>query len=210
MWGKEEMSLKMKVWLGVIMYFIFVSTWPVYAQTKLAGTVGVSSSINMGEIGPSPVFKSTFTTGDRYRFENVFEFNSMDKYTRAGWSVANQVDVLIFPFDSGLFILGGADYRHRNGGSWAKDGIRVGAGLGYERDYTQFRFTVKEKVLSLNDNIDYAPYFEFLLRGDYPLGGSRWSLRAETKAEFFKYTQNSIRRTAFYSDAGIGLVYRWP
>lgn len=194
-----------------IIFFVCFVFLPFFAsaQSQIAVDIGISDSINMGEIGPSPIFKNTFTTGDRFRFENGIEFSPMDKYTKAGWIVANQVDFMVFPFGYGFFVLGSADYRHRNGGQWAKDGVRIGAGLGYEKADTQFRFSVKQKVVSLNDNINYSPYFELLLRGDYPLGNSNWGLRAETEAGFFKYIQNSNRRTAFYSNVSIGFVYKW-
>lgn len=205
------MELRTRVWLGAIIYFLFIPSCSVYAQTKLNGSIGLSSSVNMGEIGPAPVFKNTLTVGDRFRFENDLEFSTMDKYTKAGWSVADGIDVLIFPsWGSGFFLSGGADYRHRNGGTWAKDGIRVGGGAGYEKANSQLRFSVKKKVMSLNDNIDYAPYFELLARRDYSLRSSNWSLRTEGKMGFFKYVQNNIKSTAFYSDAILGLAYRWP
>jgi len=193
--------------LSIFLLFIAVQT---NAQVQLAAGAGISGSVNMGEIGPSPVFRGTLVTGDKFRFENDFEFSPMDKYTKAGWSVSDGVGVLVFPSDSGLFFIGGADYRHRNGGSWAKDGVRIGGGIGYEKDNSQLRFSVKDKVISLNDNVKYYPYFEFLARGDYPLQNSNWSLRTEAEIGLFKYVQNNIKRTAFYSNAILGLVYKWP
>lgn len=190
----------------IILLFMAV---PAKAQVQLSTGVGMSSSVNMGELGPAPVFKSTLIVGDRFRFENDFEFSTMDKYTKAGWFVSDGVDVLIFPSDSGIFLSGGMDYGHRNGGQWAKDGIRIGGGVGYEKDNSQIRFSVKDKIISLNDNIKYYPYFELLVRGDTPLNDS-WSLRVETEIGSFQYVQNSIKSTAFYSNAIIGLVYKWP
>ena len=192
-----------------VLIFLLIAI-PVQAQVQLSATVGISGSANMGDIGPSPVLKSTLTAGGRLQFENNLEFNPMDKYTKAGWSVSDGVGILVFPSDSGLFFIGGADYRHRNGGSWAKDGVRIGGGVGYEKDNSQLRFSVKDKVISLNDNVKYYPYFEFLARGDYPLQNSNWSLRTEAEIGLFKYVQNNIKRTAFYSNAILGLVYKWP
>lgn len=181
------------------------------AQVGLSAGVGISGSVNMGEIGPSPVFKSTLTVGERFRLETGFEFSPMDKYTKAGWVVADEVNFLIFPSrSSGFFMSGGVDFRHRNGGSWAKNGVSVEGGVGYEDAGYQLRFSVKDKVVSLNDDIKYFPYFELLARRDYSIRNSGWSLRTEGELGFFKYIQSNIKRTAFYSNVVLGVVYKWP
>ena len=164
----------------------------------------------MGEIGPAVVYKTTLTMGDRFRFENSFEFNTMDKYTKAGWYVLNGVDFMVFPSDSGFFLVSGVDYRHRNGGVWSKDGIRIGGGAGYEKANFQSRISVWDKVVSLNDNIQYFPYFEFLVRVDYPFKATKWGLRVESELGSFKYIQNQVKRRAFYSNSFLGIVYKWP
>lgn len=197
----------MKKIIRVLMFLLIAI--PAKAQVQLSADVGINNSVNMGEIGPAPVFQSTFTIGDRIRFENNLEFNTMDKYTRAGWSVSDDVEVLIFPSDSGVFFVGGMDYRHRNGGSWAKDGIKIGGGIGYEEAGFQIRFSVKDKIVSLNDNIKYFPYFEIFVREDYSIKNSNWDFRVQAKYGLFKYIQNDIKRTAFYSNAFLGLVYKW-
>lgn len=184
--------------------------WPAYAQGEWSATGGISNSVNMGELGPAPVFNSTISVGDRLRLEDGLEYNLIKKYTHAGWYVKNAVDILVFPSNSHFFVTGGMDYRHRNGGQWAKDGIRIGAGAGYDNGTVHYRFSVKDKVISLNDNIDYCPYYEFLVRGDYPLGNSNWNFRAEALTGLFKYTQNNAKRTAFYTNAGFGFAYKWP
>lgn len=182
---------------------------PLAAQTDFAVGVGVASSLNMGEIGPSPVFKSVLGIGDKFKFENNFELSSMDKYTKAGWYLKDGIDILIYPSESNFFIVGGGDFRHRDGGAWIKEGIRVGGGIGYGNRDSQYRFVVKDKIYTRNDNIEYSPYFEFLARGYFPLGSSNWSLMAESELGFFKYIQNDKKRAALYSNTIVGLAYKW-
>ena len=192
-----------------ILAFFLISI-PAKAQ-GLSGAAGITSSINMGEIGPASIFKSNFTVGDRFRFENDFQFSTMDKYTGDGWFVLDGVGVLIFPSkESGFFIAGGADYRHRNGGLWAKDSIRVGGSIGYEKDNSQMRISVKDKIITFTDAIKYYPYFEFLVRGDYPIQNSKWRLGVETEFGFFGYVEKSNKRNALYVNAVLGLAYKWP
>ncbi len=193
-----------------ILVLIFVIPLPLYAQAKLGATVGITNSINMGELGPAPIFKGIFSTGGRLRLESVTEFSPIDKYTKAGWYVKNGINILVFPSSSSFFISTGMDYKHRNSGLWAKDGIRIGVGTGYDNGAGHYEFSVKDKIVSLNDDIKYYPYFEFIVRNDYRLVNSKWCFRTEAEMGIFKYIQNNIKRGAFYIDANLGFVYRWP
>lgn len=194
----------------LLAFFLLTIAIEVSAQVQLAVGSGISSSINMGDVAPSPLFKSSFTVGNKFRAENDFEFSPMDKYTNAGWFISDGVDILIFLSDSGIFFVGEMDYRHRNGGSWAKDGVKIGGGIGYEDKISQFRFSVKERVISINDDVKYSSYFEFLVRRDHRLKNSNWNLRGEVGWGFFKYLQNDTKRIAFYSNTILGIVYKWP
>ncbi len=190
--------------------FLFICLIPGLASAQeLAGNIGVSGSYNMGELPPAPTFQSTFTIGDRLRLEDGFEFNSMDKYTHAGWYIKDSASMIFFPSDSGFFVVGSADYSHRNGGIWAKDGVSVGFGGGFEKNNTQYRVSIKERIKSWNDNIIYSPFTELMVRGDYPLGQSNWSVRVQSGLGVFKYIQNENKRMAFYVDSTAGLVYKW-
>src|SRR3989344_2689133 len=206
----------MKVFIFVLSFLL--TTIPAKAQGTKKGEIsagaGIGGSAHMGESGLTPVFKSDFSFGKKLRFENYFEFSVMDKYTKAGWFVYNGVDVLLFPSKSGLFFTGGVDYRHRNGGTWAKDGIRVGGGIGYDTGEVHARFSVKNKIssqvryagTSFADDVQYFPYFESLLRADVPLGSSpNLRLRVEVEAGFFNYIQNNFKRTAFYTNTVFGV-----
>lgn len=192
-----------------VFVFLLFTTVQANAQVQLSVGGGLTDSTNLGEIGPAPILKSNLTIGDRFRFENDFKFSSMDKYTGAGWFISNGVNFLVSPSGPGLFVVGGMDYTHRNGGQWAKDGIKIGGGIGYQKDNSQIRFSVKDKVVSLNDDVKYYPVFEFLARGETPINDS-WSLRFETGLGFFQYIQNNFKSTAFYLDTTLGLAYKWP
>lgn len=202
----------MRIVLVVLTVLIIMMPLPLMAQTQLAVLTGITSSFNMGEIVPAPIFTGTFTVGQRFRLENGYEFSSVDKYTHAGWYLRDYIDILIFPSDSGFFLVGGVDYVRRNGGNWTKDGIKIELGGGYEKQnthHTQYRFYIKKKVMSRNDDVRYSPYFELLARDDYSLGNTHWRLRIEARIGIFRYMQSYRKFTAFYSSVVVGFVYKW-
>jgi len=79
------MSPKTKIWLGAIMYFVFVPTWPVYAQTQTEKTADkkfwVVNTIMIG----STIYDVESTYFALNRCENCYEANPLMKpFVEAG------------------------------------------------------------------------------------------------------------------------------
>lgn len=206
----------MKVWILTIALFLLFSI-PANAQNgiELSGSIGISRSREFGEITPGPIYKGTlsFPLGQYFRIEDRLIFNTVNKYTHAGWTVRNHADVLFYPSGGGFFILGGVAHYHRDGGLWSKQGVRAKVGIGYENFSRTLRgriFWKEQLSKSPNDSVRYLKNYGYLFNALVPLGRSKWNLGVELEGGVLRYFQNGFEQTGWFYDINYGIAYRWP
>ena len=161
------------------------------AKCETALSAGLTASSGLGEQSYSTVLRAR-ATGPH--LEGVASFDRSSKNeTGSGWIAGLDADARL------RFLILGADYRHRDGGSWSKDVafVRVGAGVG------PARLIYRHEVYSSAPVPNRARFLEFSARHRFHGG-----VFCEGLVSTGRYQQSGRTKSGTYSQVSAGYAWR--